>query len=182
MRSLIIFFISLVAFSLVIFVLALLLPSSVGVTRTVIIKAPKEKISEQIGNFSNWQNWYPPMQDKSVGLVEKSDDEALLKDSLGREIVLKMNKSTSDTINVAFESLSSSKIVYQFIFMSKNADSTHVALNVHTTFKWYPWQKLKGIVLDKMTGPMYEEMLENLKREVEPLTQPLPGGRGAKPS
>ncbi|MEO6949930.1 MAG: SRPBCC family protein [Ginsengibacter sp.] len=167
MRSLIIFFISLIAFFLVMAVIGLLLPSKVRVTKYILIKASKEKVISQVEHFTNWQNWYPPMEDKSVTMVETDENNGLLKDSSGREISLRMNKSGSDSINVIFESISSSEIEYQFVFLPRNADSTQVTLNVNTTFKWYPWQKLKGIVIDKITGPIYEETLRNLKTVVE---------------
>ena len=60
----------------------------------IAIKAPKAKIIEQVENFSNWKNWYPPMQDTSVGMIEKGENEALLKDSSGRQIILIKDKST----------------------------------------------------------------------------------------
>jgi hypothetical protein len=33
--------------------------------------------------------------------------------------------------------------------------------------KWYPWEKAKGIFLDKVSGPQYEAALANLKKAVE---------------
>ena len=166
MRSLIFFFISILIFLILVLAVSFILPSRVMVTRSVIINAPKEKVAAQVGQFANWYNWYPALQDKSVSMIEKSSNEVLLKDSSGRQIAMKMNKLSVDTINVSFESISSSTIDYQFVTEQK-ADSTRVSLNVFTKFKWYPWQKLKGVVLDKITGPMYEETLRNLKKAVE---------------
>ena len=34
-------------------------PTDVTVTRTTVIKAPKEAVFEQIVNFKNWHNWSP---------------------------------------------------------------------------------------------------------------------------
>lgn len=181
MRGLMIFFISIIVTLLLISAFAFLLPSQVTVAKSVVIKAPKEKIREEIIHFRNWKNWYPPMKDNSVSMQVKNEDKLLLKDSSGREIIMKMIRSIGDTINVSFESISSSKIDYQFLLMSHNADSTLVTLNVNTLFKWYPWQKLKGIFLDKITGPMYEETLANLKRTTS--SQPIStSGEGAKSS
>ena len=172
MRALIIFFITIFVLFLLISAFAFLLPSQVMVTKSVVIKAPKEKISEQIDHFSNWQNWYPPMQDKSVRMDNKNDHSVLLKDSSGAQILLTMTKAGIDTTYISFESISSSDIRYEFLLKSPNADSTLVTLNVSTTLKWYPWQKLKGIFLDKITGPMYEETLGNLKKVLTPGPSP----------
>jgi len=38
-----------------------------------------------------------------------------------------------------------------------------VNMVVNTNLKWYPWEKMKGIFLDKISGPQYEEALKNLK-------------------
>lgn len=166
MRSFLFFFASILLFLILVMAVSFILPSRVMVTRSVIINAPREKVSEQVGDFTNWHNWYPALQDNSVSMTVKNENDVLLKDSSGRQIRMKMNKSAVDTINVSFESISSSAIDYQFVTEQK-ADSTRVTMNVFTKFKWYPWQKLKGVVLDKMTGPMYEETLRNLKRVVE---------------
>jgi hypothetical protein len=38
---------------------------------------------------------------------------------------------------------------------------------VNTYFKWYPWEKIKGIFLDKISGPQYESALVRLKEFAE---------------
>lgn len=172
MRALIFFFISIISILLIISLAAMLLPSKVTVTKSVLINAPKDSVKAQIDDFKNWEKWYPVMQDKSVLIVEddkkdKGHQTILLRDSSGREIVMKMNKMNGDSLTVAFETISSSKINYEFLLIPHQSGGTQVTLNVNTQFKWYPWQKLKGIMMDKITGPQYELTLDNLKKLVE---------------
>jgi len=38
---------------------------------------------------------------------------------------------------------------------------------VNTKLKWYPWKKLAGVFMDKIKGPQYETVLQNLKAASE---------------
>ena len=58
-------------------------------------------------------------------------------------------------------------VTYQFILSPRKGGQTQLTWNVNTKFPWYPWKKIKGIFLDKVTGPEYQEILQNLKTAVE---------------
>lgn len=152
--------------------LSLLLPSKVTVTKSVWMEAPANDIHLQISNLANWKNWYPPMQGDNVSIRMDSSGNNMvhsvfLKDEKGREVLLHLIKATPDTIVVRAEKHTSTKIVYQFVLHPQKKEKIQLTLNVNAHFQWYPWEKIKGIFFDKLSGPQYESVLQSLKEFVE---------------
>jgi predicted PurR-regulated permease PerM len=163
-------------FSIVIIILialaGLLLPSKITITKSVLINAPAERIRSQINDFNNWKNWYPAFQNNTISvtrntLKKNSLQSVSLKDNNGKQIDLDLIVSSNDTIEVAVGSQSSTKVFYQFLLIPHLSGKTQLTLNVNTYFKWYLWEKIKGIFLDKISGPQYESALVRLKEFAE---------------
>ena len=52
--------------------------------------------------------------------------------------------------------------------MARHKDGqTQLTWNVNTLVPWYSVEKVKGIFLDKISGPQYEAALMNLKKAAE---------------
>src|SRR5690606_35295844 len=125
------------------------------------------KINPHVTDFYKWKDWFPVMQNEKVHLITNGPSEITLQDDLGKQISLKLLPSTIDTINAEVKSVSSTKVYYQFLLLPQKEGKTQLTLNVNTFCKWYPWEKLKGIMLDKTSGPQYDAALNNLKIAVE---------------
>jgi hypothetical protein len=148
--------------------LSLLLPSKISVTKSVGINAPSSEVYTYVNDFKKWPEWFLPMEDSSVHITYGEGNASVtLKDDKGIDLVLEKLPSTTDTIYVALKSKSSSDVVYQFILIPQNAENTQIIFNINTYFKWYPWEKIRGLFLDKMTGPMYQKSLYQLEKKVE---------------
>ena len=52
------------------------------------------------------------------------------------------------------------------IMQNKNS-GIEIIWNVNTDLGWYPWKRIQGIMMDKLTGPEYELALQNLKKVCE---------------
>ena len=172
MRSLTGFVVGFIIIVLMLTLTALLLPSKITITKSVLINAPSKEISSEVNDFRNWKNWYPAFQNHEVSVVNNPSKQNVLqsislKDSNGKQMDLDLIHSSKDTIEIAVESHSSTKIFYQFLLIPHLSGKTQLTMNVNTLFKWYPWEKIKGIFLDKISGPQYEAALNNLKKTVE---------------
>ena len=146
--------------------LSLLLPSKVSVTKSVGINAPYTEVYKYINNFQKWSEWFLPMEDSSVHITY-GDAFVTLQDTKGKIITFEKMPSTIDTLNIALKSKSSTHVFYQFLLIPQNAENTQLVFNINTDFNWYPWEKIKGMFLDKMTGPMYQKSLYQLEKKVE---------------
>jgi hypothetical protein len=151
---------------------SLLLPSKVTVSKSVLINTSKAQVHQQIDDFQNWKNWYPAFQAENINVISDSSKPGVinsvsLKDNKAKELKFDLIKSNADTIEIQIENQSSTKIDYQFILTPHSDGQTQLTWNVNTTMQWYPWEKAKGIFLDKVSGPQYEAALFNLKKNIE---------------
>ncbi|MDP4285129.1 MAG: hypothetical protein Q8891_11945 [Bacteroidota bacterium] len=137
-----------------------------------MINATQTQVNREIRDFNNWKNWYPAFQNENVGVIHNPAKPGIinsvsLKYENGKQINLNLIESKTDTLVVAVESLSSTKVNYQFILTDFPNGQTQLIWKVNASLGWYPWSKLKGIFLDKISGPQYEEALKNLKQDAE---------------
>lgn len=170
--SLVRFIVFILAIFIVIFLISLLLPSKVTVTKSVAINATLERVSNQIMNFKNWENWYPAFKDENITVTRNSDNKkalssVTLKDKNGKTINLNLIDSTKNSILIQLESSSATKVNYQFILAQKINNQTQLTWNININLGWLPWKKIEGILLDKFSGNQYETALDNLRKAAE---------------
>lgn len=157
---------------LVIFLISLLLPSKVTITKSIEINATPKKVSDQIIKFKNWKNWYPAFTDENITVIKNQSaknilNSVTLNDKQGRSNTLNLVDSSNHTLDINLQSISSARVNYQFFIIPKNNNQTQVTWNINTDLGWYPWKRIRGIFLDKISGSQYETALENLKKAVE---------------
>jgi len=86
-----------------------------------------------------------------------------------------MIKPGPENIDIFLFAKDKNNITWQFILSVKSTGQTQLIWNVNTIFPWYPWKKIAGIFLDKVTGSQYQEILQNLKKTVELHQEGSPG-------
>jgi len=148
---------------------ALLLPSKVTVSKSILINATTTEVAGEIQNFNSWKNWYPPFQNGNVTIttLQKTDSSfVMVTDERRRTLTMTMTRPRPENIDILLSAGSKNDITWQFIIIPGRAQ-TQLTWNVNTTFSWYPWEKIKGIFLDKVTGRQYQEALQSLKITVE---------------
>ncbi|MEO8766023.1 MAG: SRPBCC family protein [Ginsengibacter sp.] len=151
-------------------VVTLFLPSKVTVSKSIRINASRSKVTSEIANFKNWKNWYPAFQNQSVAVaISKKGSSSLvtLADEHQRKLSMVMEMAGPEGIDISLIENNKKEVTYQFIFSPVKNGETQLTWNINTTFSWYPWKKIRGIFLDKITGPQYQQILENLKAAVE---------------
>lgn len=163
------FLIFILFISVFIFLISLLLPSYVTVSRSVMINASVEKVSSQITDFEEWKNWYPAFKDENITVIKNplKSNSVILKDKRGENTSLNLIDASKNNINIEVASSSSAKVNYQFIIMAKMNNQTLLTWNVNTGLGWLPWKRIQGIFLDKFSGIRYEAALEDLKKAAE---------------
>lgn len=170
--SLVRFIVFILSVFIVIFLISLLLPSKVTVTKSVAINASPERVSNQITDFKNWGNWYPAFKDENIAVIRNPDNKKVissvtLKDKNGKTVNLNLIDSTKNSILIQLESSSSTKVNYQFILTQKINNQTQLTWNININLGWLPWKKIEGILLDKFSGNQYEIALDNLRKSAE---------------
>lgn len=146
------------------------LPSKVTVSKSVSVNAGMNLIKEQLENFDNWKNWHPLFKNKNitVSITQNKDTSyATLTNEKQQKVSFILEDTINNNINLLLDEDGKINNSYQFILVPNGSSNTQLTWNVNTYLGWYPWKKLGGIFLDKIRGPQYEVVLENLKNAVE---------------
>lgn len=170
--SLLRFVIFLLAIFIVIFLLALLLPSRVTVAKSVEINASHDAVKKEIANFGEWKKWYPAFKDENVIILQNPPEKNIissvtLKDKEGKRILLNLVDTANNKININVESASSTQVEYEFLLIPKLNNQVQLTWNVNINLGWYPWKRIEGILFDKFSGAQYESALDDLRKAAE---------------
>lgn len=143
---------------------SLFLPRKISIARAVELPIGSECPSERIAHFSNWHQWFPALKSNISTIEVLSDSSAILKNNFGMETQLKALSSKPDSLVFHLSSGNSNPVEMVFMLQTVNNNHTVLHLVVNTELEWYPWQRLRGIFMDKVVGPQYEEVLENIRK------------------
>jgi hypothetical protein len=170
MRSIKVFIISVLIMMGFLAIITMFLPSKVTVSKSILINATEAEVAREIETFKNWKNWYPVFQNQNIAIITipKNDSSFVtLTDEKQRKLSMTILKRGPENIDILLSEENKNKITWQFILSPDRTGQTQLTWNVNTTLPWYPWKKIAGIFLDKVTGPQYQEILQNLKIAVE---------------
>lgn len=146
------------------------LPSKITVSKSTFINANENIIAVELNDFENWKNWYPAFQNKNISVhISTPNDSSVvtLTNENGEKLSMTLLKSLPGNIDILLSDDDGNTKTYQFILSHNASGQTQVTWNVNIELGWYPWKKLAGIFLDKVTGPHYEAALQNLKAAAE---------------
>jgi len=153
--------ISLVGLFLVIFLLSLLIPSTMRVSRAITIDAPVDTVNAYVRDMRQWGLWNAMLKNENLHSV-KYDQSSFSSDEM--KIIMLPPDSTG--IRTSWERLGQDKI-QSGVGITQAENSTIVQWYFVFKVKWYPWEKFGSIVFDKELGPPMEQSLEQLKKLCE---------------
>ena len=157
---------SLVVFSLVIFFLFALFPADISVTRIMAFNQPKGLLHKKISDLRTWKNWNElliggPGRDITNSQSDKTDSNYL---SIGGVSVERL-KSGSDTVVTRWNRGRKSFTAYFVLTEMHNQVALEWTLHFH--LRWYPWEKMGGMFYEKQLGPLMDNSLIRLRKELE---------------
>jgi|GEM_PF-905057 len=174
MRKVLFFFGFLMVMAVLFWIVTLFLPSRITVLRSQDIHASRSRVDSQIGDFDNWENWYPAFSDSNVRVqrYRRNDTSFALLSRKGTSgpMLLSLFRSANGDIHVQ---LPGDNEDYLFVLRPGGPDDTQVTWFVNLDLGSYPWKKFAGIFFDKANGSKYEAVLTSLKTYLE-----NPPGRG----
>ena len=160
------FLIGIIGLFLFSLLLSLLIPSSVKVSRTVIVNDTVSKVYAQVADFHNWKNWHPMFASKEVTINFLNKDCDVLYNNKTTHLIFTAADSTS--IKFLLKAEGENDIENEIVIQSLPQQKvTQVEWRSITKLRWYPWDKFYGIFIDKLTGPGYESALNGLKTYME---------------
>jgi hypothetical protein len=136
--------ISAVVFFIILYLMSLLIPSHVRISRAINIDAPLDTIRPYISEIRRWPEWNTMANDK---------------------IQVKKVSEQPEVITTRWE-YGGRKVTSSFR-LEESAGITVVQWYFDFHMKWYPWEKFGSITFDKQFGTPMESSLNNLKKLME---------------
>lgn len=134
--------ISAVVFSVILFLMSLLIPSTVRISRAIDIYG--KDVDRQIADLGSWPGWNELYNDSARISILRTD---------------------TNFIETIWE-YKGNKVSGNFK-LEHSAGITVVQWYFDFKLKWYPWEKFGSIIFDKQFGPPMERSLNKLKKLVE---------------
>ncbi|MGN6492351.1 MAG: SRPBCC family protein [Agriterribacter sp.] len=156
-------------FGLIIFLISLLLPSSVQVSKSVLINAPKDSITATLLRIEDWKKWSPFLQDSAIRYDITSSSTANWRAADGMLNSITLQQYSADSIFAIIHA--DDKIVFNSGFTIKasndNNNVTKVEWWMIEHLKWYPWEKFYGLFSESFKETYVENSLDMFKRYME---------------
>ena len=152
-------------------VMGLLMPSSVKITRGIIVDADSAKVDQSLMQMNEWSKWMPWIDTASGILIQQQGSlgvagSALRWKSLDgkREGAITFKGRQPGSLLLAYDFTGMNKAEGGFRIRKISEGRTEVQWFMEYPLKWYPWERFYGIFLDSMIGAVLENGLQNLIR------------------
>ena len=154
--------ISFLGLFLVIFLLSLLIPSAMRVSRAITINAPADTVLNYIKDIREWPRWNVLLKNEELTAVQLERD---LFSSAEMKIRI-MATDTTGLVQSQWERTNQAPI-QSGMHATSTGNVTIVQWFFDFRVNWYPWEKFGSIVFDKELGPPMEISLDQLKKIAE---------------
>jgi len=146
----------------------MLFPSQVRVSRIVQVDAPKKRVYEAIDDLRSWDKWNiffinVPLTGKTFSAPSQRQAAFLKSD----QVTVVLLSDSADRIKSFWKQGKGKNYTGGFNLVQTETNSVIVEWYFDFDIRWYPWERLGAMFLDKQLGPQMEQSLLNLKRQVE---------------
>ena len=158
-------FISLIAFGILLTVISLLMPSTILVSKSININAPKDSVYAHIANLENWKEWCANMDSKAVSFSDNTIGKGAI--ATVDQTTITIDSCNANSISTTWQA-SNSVLTSSFNFLpNENPSITSLQWQFTNHVSWYPWEKFAAIFSDKAIGGFMEKSLDRMKATVE---------------
>ncbi len=155
----------LLALYILLTIIGLLMPSSVTVLRSVDINAPLDSVRFYTNDPAHWRAWINGADTSYYKQLTSSTTERNSKLMLGTYTVTVLN-TYSNYIVSSWQGQTTHEQLNRLELYYSNTGTT-VNWSFQQQLNWYPWERLGGMLYDKVYGPSMEASLANLKKVCE---------------
>jgi hypothetical protein len=153
--------------------MGLLIPSSVKISRGVLVQADSAAVMQYINNTHTWQQWVPWVQTDNGAVVQVSAQASGVGAFMrwttldGKKGRLEITGYAPGEIQVLhhFEGMNDAKGGFRIRRM-EGSNQTELQWFLEYPLRWYPWERFYGIFLDHMFGPVLQQGLEKAEKNI----------------
>jgi len=152
--------------------IGLLIPSTVKISRGVIVQADSVVVMQAVANVKTWPLWMDWLHSDKGTLVTFKEGEksrgvkwVVLSKGQSGEVIIKKVQGGELHILHAFPGLNEA---YGMIKVrSAGPGQSEVLWMIEYPLRWYPWERFEGIFMDSMIGSALDKALNNLSKYLE---------------
>lgn len=159
--------ISVLVFFLLFTFIGLLMPSSVTVGRSENIYAPVDSVRFYTNDLSKWKYWLNGADTAFYKQLTANTTTENAKIKSGSYIITLIRNDPKYIITLWHGESFNDQISNLRLYFDKNENATTVNWSFEQHLSWYPWERLGGMLHDKILGPSMEASLLKLKDVVE---------------
>ena len=155
-----------------IFLISLLIPSRIVITRATTLHADSVKLFNEISDLKNWKHWHPVFKNDSAAIhfspVTNEINSAAEWKVLGKINRLIITEVKYPYVKIALQQAGQNDVenILSLLPVHEQGNFQVQWMSV-TKLNWYPWEKFGGIFIEKMSGGGYESALSSLKDYIE---------------
>jgi hypothetical protein len=160
---------SFIVFFVMFTLIGLLFPSSINSVNSIVVNKDKRAVLKELQAASNWIKWYPFFQPMNNGHVDNPLGDSTLFSNDRKQLML-FNKRT-DTAAFSFytqynnRNITENKIT---VFnVASNSNMVQVTWYEKERLKWYPWDRFRGLVLEKTKAEFLDTVLSRFKQYID---------------
>jgi len=162
-------YIKLLFFSAVFLLLAitgvtLLLPSHVRVSRAVNLYAGADSVMHLVSDLSEWKNWYPGFD--TLELKNTVTTGGRITSARVKNIQLRVTTATDSLVTVEMKKGEQPVFNNWKLIRYAHSDSLTLQNYMDFDFKWYPWERFSGLLVDRSYGQLMEAGLKHLNEQM----------------
>lgn len=148
--------------------ISLLMPSNVMMVRTQSMRSSGDTVFKYISDLSRWSAWHPVFGQEGITVSYSSPSHgkgaSASWTSNGKDNKLEVLSDSAHVFRARLTRSRENSVDYIVsVTPMNNPSEVQVEWKAVIKLSWYPWEKFSGMLIDKMTGPGYEEALRRLR-------------------
>ncbi len=169
MRYLKMALVSFVVFFSMFTVIGLLFPSHINSANAVIINNKKNIVLKEMQLSGSWIKWYPFFQPGIGAHIDGIEKDTTIFFNDKMETLVYNKRVDSNAVSFFMKYGSGRATEHNIIALDIQEDSSQVQLVWKETekLKWYPWERFRGLVLEKAKKEYLEAVLNRFKQYVD---------------
>lgn len=165
-------FIIFLVLATIIFIFSALFPSEVMTSKWVIVGVEKKQVHAKLNNLSDYASWNDILMNREQLEFHQKDSSVQKGDAISwrnntgafDEFLM----TGSDTSGISFEIVNAGSLpIRSGISFAQKGDSVQVVWSIVEKLRWYPWEKVYGMMAADMKGPAMQHSLETFKSQLE---------------
>lgn len=149
-----------------------LFPSEVMTSKWIMVGGQQKNVAATLYKLENWEEWNDLLVGKTDINVEKKDSTLHPDDKIswtsnnGSKSSIVITSIQPDGISLDITKPGELPIQSGFS-LTQRKDSVQVVWFIVEHLRWYPWEKIYGMMASDMKGPALQHSLEMFKEQLE---------------